>query len=240
MAAVVEKLNRPFAAQVAPDVPPLENGDRLTAREFMRRYEAMPPVKKAELIEGIVYMGSPVRIKQHAGPDGILQMWLGTYAARTPGTEHATNATSRLDVDDVPQPDALLRILSGCGGRSRVDDEGYLVGPPELAVEVCASSASLDLHAKFRAYRRAGIQEYLVWRTVEKQFDWFVLEEEDYRPNAPDAQSIVRSRVFPGLWLDVAALLAMDSAKVLDLLQRGLATAEHPAFIARLKETHKQ
>src|SRR5258708_21179146 len=87
---------------------PLENGDRLTGREFLRRYEAMPKVKKAELIEGIVYMGSPVRYTQHAKPDSLIQSWLGYFVARTPGTEGASNPTDRLDIDNVPQPDALL------------------------------------------------------------------------------------------------------------------------------------
>lgn len=223
-----------------PTVPPLESGDRLTAREFLRRYEAMPHIKKAELIEGIVYMGSPVRIEQHAGPDNLLHTWLGYYSARTPGTQAADNATSRLDVENVPQPDGLLRILSECGGRSQVNGEGYLIGAPELAAEVCASSASIDLHGKLAAYRRAGVLEYLVWRTVENKFDWLLLEEEEYRPNPPDAQGVIRSRVFPGLWLDLPALLSMDSAKVLDGLQLGLASPEHTAFVARLKEMGKR
>lgn len=216
-------------------MPRLENGDHLTAHEFLRRYEAMPQVKKAELIEGVVYMGSPVRLKQHAGPDGIIQTWLGYYAARTPGTEHATNATSRLDVENVPQPDALLRLLPKHGGRSTIDSAGYLAGPPELAAEICASSASVDLHDKFRAYRRARILEYLVWQTVEARFAWFQLEQDDYQPKRADAQGIIRSSVFPGLWLNENALLAQDSAKVMDTLELGLGSPEHGAFLARLR-----
>jgi len=234
MAGAMKKAVVPVPPQV-PAVPPLENGDRLTTGEFLRRYEAMPHIKKAELVEGVVYVGSPVRLEQHAKPDGIVQGWLSYYAARTPGTEHATNATDRLDIENAPQPNALLRILPECGGRSRVDEKGYLTGPPQLAAEVCASGASIDLHDKLRAYRRAGILEYLVWRTVEGQFDWFVLEQEDYRPNTPDTQGVIYSRVFPGLWMDLAALLAMDSGRVLDMLDRGLATPEHAAFVTRLK-----
>lgn len=222
-----------------PAVEPLENGDRLSAREFLRRFEAMPHVKKAELIEGIVYMGSPVRVTQHAEPDGLIQTWLGHYAARTPGTRFATNATDRLDVDNVPQPDALLRLLPECGGRSHVDAEGYLTGPAELVAEVAASSASLDWHDKLRVYRRAGVQEYLVWRTVEKQFDWLLLEDEEYRANSPDAQGLIHSRVFPGLSLDVAALLAMNTARVLDVLEASLRKPAHAAFVARLKDLGK-
>ena len=219
---------------------PLENGDRLTAREFLRRYEAMPHIKKAELIEGVVYMGSPVRIKQHARPDGIIQTWLGLFAVGTPGAENATNATSRLDVDNVPQPDGLLRILPECGGHSHVDEDGYLNGAPELAVEICASSASIDLRDKFAAYRRAGVLEYLVWRTEERRFDWFVLADEIYQANQPDASGVIRSRVFPGLWLDVNALLAMDAPKVMEILQAGLASPEHAAFVARLRTSNQR
>ncbi len=227
------------ASPVEPAGQPLENGDRLTAREFLRRYEAMPRVKKAELIEGIVYMGSPVRITQHAEPDNLVQTWLGTYAARTPGTKCASNATDRLDVDNVPQPDALLRLLPECGGRPHVDDEGYFVGPAELIVEVAASSASLDWHGKLLVYRRAGVLEYLVWRTMENKFDWLLLDDEDYRPNPPDAQGLMHSRTFPGLSLDVAALLALDAGRVLDTLEASLRTPAHEAFVGRLKAAGK-
>ena len=235
MAAAAESQTVASPHRRAPVLPPLENGDRLTAREFLRRYEAMPHLKKAELIEGIVYMGSPVRLTQHAGPDNLIQTWLGTYAIATPGSQSATNATSRLDVDNVPQPDGLLRLLAECGGRSRVDAEGYLNGPPELAVEVCASSASIDLRDKLSVYRRAGVLEYLVWRTEEHKFDWFALVEEEYMSNPPDADGITRGRVFPGLWLEVNALLAMNSPRVMEILKAGLAEPEHAAFVAKLR-----
>ncbi len=151
------------AASIAPSlhapVQPLETGDSLGAAEFLRRYEAMPEVKKAELIEGTVYMPSPVRLA-HSAPDSLIQGWLVTYAAQTPGTQAAGNSTVRLDPENVPQPDALLRILPECGGRTRLDEAGYLFGPPELIVEVAASSVAIDLHDKLRAYRRAGVREY--------------------------------------------------------------------------------
>jgi len=235
MATAVENHIVATPRRPAPAPPPLENGDRLTAREFLRRYEAMPHLKKAELIEGVVFLGSPVRYKQHAEPDGLMQTWLGSYSVETPGAESATHPTSRLDVDNVPQPDGLLRIQPECGGRSHVDDDGYLIGAPELAVEICASSASIDLRDKLAVYRRAGILEYLVWRTEERRFDWFVLAEEEYQPNPPDTGRIIRSRAFPGLWLDANALLAMDAPKVMDILRAGLASPEHSAFVAKLK-----
>src|SRR2546425_9070655 len=108
MPVAVQSPATPKGRPAESTIQPLESGDRLTSREFLRRYEAMPQVKKAELIEGIVYMGSPVRLTQHAKPDNLIQTWLGYYAGRTPGTECATNATDPLDVDNVPQPDALL------------------------------------------------------------------------------------------------------------------------------------
>jgi Uma2 family endonuclease len=214
-------------------VQPLESGDRLGAIEFLRRYEAMPEVKKAELIEGTVYMPSPVRLA-HAAPDTLIQTWLGTYAARTPGTQAAGNVTVRLDPENVPQPDALLRILPECGGQARVGAAGYLFGPPELIVEVAASSVAIDLHDKLRAHRRAGVREYLVWRTLDGQLDWFVLDQDDYRSNAPAAQGVVRSPHFPGLALAADALLDQDAAKVLDVLQIEMQTPAHAAFVAQL------
>ena len=225
------------ATNIAPSVQemiqPLENGDRLGAAEYLRRYEVMPDVKKAELIEGIVYLPFPVRLA-HGASDSLIQGWLGSYAARTPGTQTAGNVTVRLDPENVPQPDALLRILPECGGQTRLDSEGYLFGPPELIVEIAASSAAIDLHDKLRAYRRAGVREYLVWRTLEGQFDWFVLDRDEYRSNKQDSQGMLRSPHFPGLALAVEAALAHDSAKLLDTLQTNMQTPAHAAFVAQL------
>ena len=211
--------------------PPLENGAHLSAREFLR-----PEVKKAELINGIVYMGSPVRLDQHGEPDGLIQGWLCNYAVATPGVKHATNSTTRLSSDDVPQPDGLLRILPDCGGHARVDAKGYLQGAPELVVEVAASSASLDAREKLASYRRAGVREYLIWRTEDHAVDWWILEEDEYRPLPVAPDGVRRSRLFPGLWLDVGALLAGDGAKLMAKLQEGLASPEHAAFTAELQK----
>ena len=196
---------------------PLENGEFLHSREFLRRYEQMPQVKKAELIEGVVYMGSPVSVR-HSKPDALIQGWLVTYASRHPETEALTNATVILDAENTVQPDALLRRLPEHGGLSRVNEDGYLAGPPELIVEVAASSASIDLRDKRRAYCRNGVREYLVWLVAEARLEWFCLEEDEYRPQSPDAQGLFHSRGFPGLRLPVAPLLAGDIAKVLEAL----------------------
>lgn len=185
------------------------------SREFLRRYECMPQVKKAELIEGVVYMGSPVSVR-HAKPDGVIQLWLGTYASRHPETEALPNATVILDAENTVQPDALLRRLPEHGGLSRVNEDGYLAGPPELIVEVAASSASIDLRDKRRAYCRNGVREYLVWLVAEARLEWFCLEDDEYHPQLPDASGVLHSRIFPGLCLPVAPLLAGDTAKVLE------------------------
>jgi Uma2 family endonuclease len=214
-------------------IPPLENGDHLSAAEFLRRYEAMPDLKKAELIEGTVYVPPPVSL-EHAEPDTITQGWLLTYAAYTPGTRAATNVTIRLDAENVPQPDSSLRLLPECGGQSRPGPEGYLVGAPELIVEIAASSVAIDLHGKLRSYRRAGVREYLVWRTRENEFDWFIHEQDEYRRNQPDSHHLLHSPYFPGLVLDVRALLDRDAAKVLEVLQAAMQEPAHAAFVAQL------
>jgi Uma2 family endonuclease len=214
-------------------VPPLENGDRLTRPEFERRYKAMPHIKKAELIEGVVYVGSPVRYTQHGKPEADVQIWLGTYRIGTLGTGSGGNSTVRLDLDNEPQPDILLR--REVGGSSRIDADGYIEGAPELVVEIAASSASYDLHDKLRAYRRNGVQEYVVWRVLDRRIDWLVLREGEYRPLTPDEQGIIRSEVFPGLWLAVTALLSGDMATVMAALQQGLGSPEHAAFVAELQ-----
>ncbi|MEM1252115.1 MAG: Uma2 family endonuclease [Cyanobacteria bacterium P01_H01_bin.21] len=209
-------------------IPPLESGDRLTRPEFERRYQAMPQVKKAELVEGVVYMASPLRAKAHSKPHAHIMTWLGTYEAATPDVESLDNATVRLDADNETQPDALLRIEKG--GQSTISDDDYVEGAPELIVEIAASSASLDLGAKLHVYRRNQVQEYLVWRVYDGEFDWFQLQEGQYVQLDADEQDILRSKLFPDLWLDRTALLNGDLATVLKVLQQGLNSPEHKAL----------
>ena len=216
-------------------VPALENGDRLTRCEFERRYAARPDLKKAQLIEGTVYMPSPVSLA-HSGPHAMIQTVLLVYAASTPGVRGEDNATVRLDLDNEPQPDVLLRIEAEALGRSRVSGDDYLEGAPELVVEVAASSASIDLHDKLHAYRRNGVQEYIVWRTREQRIDWFELAAGEYRPLPVDDAGVIHSRVLPGLRLATAALLKEDLAGALAEVQKGVGTPEHKAFVARLAE----
>jgi Uma2 family endonuclease len=213
-------------------IPRLENGDRLSRDEFERRYAAMPECKKAELIEGIVYMTSAVR-REHSEPHFVLSGWLAAYALATPQVRGADNSTLRLDLDNEPQPDLLLRLLQEFGGTCRPTADGYLEGPPELAIEIAASSASYDLHQKLNAYRRNGVREYLVWRTLDNAVDWFVLRGGRYERLPPEADGVLRSEVFPGLWLDAQALLAGDLRQVRTILEHGLSSPAHAAFSKR-------
>ena len=215
-------------------LPLLENGDRLTRDEFERRYAAMPHLKKAELIEGVVYVPSPWRYRHHGASHAHLISWLGQYAAGTPGVAVSDNSTVRLDLDNEPQPDALLLIDPACGGQTRFSTDDYIEGSPELVAEVASSSVSYDLHAKLHVYRRNGVREYLVWRVLDQAIDWFVLRAGQYERLPVDANGWLRSEIFPGLWLDPAALVRGELATVLAIVQQGLGSPEHAAFVARL------
>jgi Uma2 family endonuclease len=215
-------------------VPPLEPGDRISRAEFERRYEAMPQLKKAELIEGVVYMPSPVRHRHHGHPHAWLIGWLIQYEAATPGVETGDNSTARLDLDNEPQPDGLLLIAPDRGGQARISVDDYIESAPELVVEVAASSASYDLNTKLTVYRRNGVREYLVFRVRDREVDWFVLRDGLFEPLRPTSDGILRSEVFPGLWLDVAALVRGDLPQVLAVVQQGVNTPEHAAFVAGL------
>ncbi|HEY1379682.1 MAG TPA: Uma2 family endonuclease [Gemmataceae bacterium] len=217
-------------------VPPLRNGDRLTAEEFERRYDAMPELKKAELIEGVVYVGSPVRAEDHGEPHADLIGWLAPYRIATPGVRAGDNATLRLAPRNRPQPDAYLRITPESGGQARVDDDGYIVGAVELTAEIAASSASYDLHDKLETYQRNGVREYVVWRVEDEAVDWFALRSARYERLTPGTDGILRSEVFPGLWLDPAALVHGDMARVDEVARLGLASPEHAAFVNQLRQ----
>jgi hypothetical protein len=211
----------------------LHNGDRMSREEFHRRYLAMRHVKKAELIEGVVHMSSPVRHKQHGKPHGRMITWLGMYAAHTPGVEGGANSSLLLDDKNELQPDSLLMISPDCGGQVRLDERGYLVTAPELVGEVSVSSVSYDLHDKLIVYKRHQVREYIVWRVADRAVDWFVLPDR-HDPLQPDERGILKSIVFPGLWLDVQALLADDMRRVLSVLHEGIGTPEHQGFVRRL------
>lgn len=218
-------------------VPPLENGDRLTRAQFERRYAAMPHLKKAELIEGVVYLAAALRLRNHGEPHGNLIIWLGNYKVATPGMILADNTTVRLDRDNEPQPDVALFLDPVVGGQVQISEDDYIEGAPELIAEVAASSTAYDLGDKKKAYRRNGVQEYIVWQMFENKLDWFVLQDDEYVLLAPDEDGILRSRIFPGLWLAVEALLMGEMPAVLAVLQQGLNSSEHQAFVQTLEDT---
>jgi Uma2 family endonuclease len=242
MPPVAEKTQRRFqlhrtrpTPERRPLPPLLENGDHLSRQEFERRYEAMPELKKAELLKGSVYMPSPVH-RSHSKAHAEIMAWLGQYWSLTPGIEVNDNGTVRLDEDNEVQPDAALRIVSQTAGTSTLSPDDYIEGPPELIVEIAGSSASFDLYEKRGVYQRSGVQEYLVWQLYEQRLDWWHLTEGAYTALEPDDQGVRQSRVFPGLSLAVADLLSGNLAGVLTALQHGVQTDAHAAFVQALEE----
>jgi len=151
---------------------PLHSGDRLTRAEFHRRYLASPASTRAELVEGVVYVSSPVS-PRHSEPHGRVVVWLGTYQIGHPGVQLHVDVTVVLDDANEVQPDACL--LREEPGGPRLNAEGNYQGAPQLVVEVAVSSASYDLHDKKEAYRRNGVREYVVWRVEDEAIDWFRL-----------------------------------------------------------------
>ncbi len=214
------------------DVPILHSGDQMDGETFLALYEQTPEGFKAELIEGTVFVASPVSYR-HSNSHAGVTTWLGYYWANTPGTVLHDDPTIRLGPRKVPQPDAALRIEGPLGGRSRHEGE-YIAGPPELVVEVAYSSRAIDLNRKFETYQSAGVGEYLVVVLHEARVAWWTLRDGRFEPLAPGSDGLFRSTVFPGLWLDPSALLRRDMARVIAVLTLGLDSPEHAAFVARL------
>jgi hypothetical protein len=231
-----ETTNPPVPTQPPEPVPPLRHGDRLTLAEFERRYDAMPDLKKAELIEGVVHMPSPVAFGHHSNPHFNLITWLGQYCTFTPGVMGGDNGTLRLDVENDHQPDAFLLVHPSHGGRARISPDDYVEGGPELVAEVAASSAAHDLNVKLPVYRRNGVQEYVAWRVFAQAIDWFVLRGSQYERLPLSPASLYQSEVLPGLWLDPAALVRGDLIRVAKVVQQGVASPEHAAFVQRLQQ----
>jgi hypothetical protein len=219
------------------DVPRLQNGDRLDRIEFERRYRATPDIRKAELIEGRVYVAPPISQLDHSGPHSKLNGLLMLYAVSTPGVDSGIEGSIRMDLDNMPQPDNFLYVQWGPTRTAKLDDDGYLSGAPEFIAEVAASSANYDLHEKLNAYRRNGVREYLVWRTYDNALDYFILTDGHYERLA-QTDGMYRSRVFPGLWFDIATTLRRDGPAMVRTLQLGLASPEHQVFVEHLAQ-HK-
>jgi hypothetical protein len=233
-------------SEAAPVVPPLQNGDHLTREEFHRRYEAMGENVRAELIEGIVYIGSsdampsPVSLDHHGTPHLDLGGWIMHYCMKTPGLLRGSDSSVFIDGINEPQPDVLLGIPKTAGGQTQVVQRGgekYVASAPELVAEVAASTRSIDLNAKQSAYQRNGVREYLVLLTEDQpEVRWMALAEGRFVEMDAE-EDLLKSKVFPGLWLDPAALLAGDLSKLIAALDRGCATEDHRAFAASTRPT---
>jgi Uma2 family endonuclease len=216
--------------ETATSIPPLTSGDSLTWEEFERRWDAAPEIKFAELIGGKVYMPPPLS-DFHGGMDVEAAYFLKHYAARTRHCRVSSNATIRV-LGDAPQPDLYLRIDESAGGKSRLVGK-YVHGAPELVLEVCLSSAAYDLHEKKDLYLQAGIPEFITILLHEQEVRWHRLEGDAY-VLLKEENGVIRSKEFPGLWLNTTALLKGDSAAMIATLESGLATDEHSRFVEEL------
>ena len=225
------------SAVTAPAVrrfPPLEAGDHLAQATFHERYKAAPSAFRAELIGGIVIVPSPLS-PGHGEYHALIMGWLTNYWIATPGTRVRDNATVILSNASEPQPDGVLIIDPACGGQTGFSEDGYAAGPPELIVEVASSSASIDLHTKRRDYEQAGVLEYIVVVLRQRVVRRFVLQEGTFQEKGPDEDGLLKSMVFPGLWLDITTLFQLDGLRVMDVLRQGVATSEHAAFVQQLQ-----
>jgi hypothetical protein len=219
--------------RIDPPIPPLRDGDRLSRDEFERRYDAMPDGRKAELLRGVVCLANPAR-RRHGRPHARLLYWLLAYEEVTPGVETAGDITVRLDFESEPQPDAVLCVEPALGGRTHTDPEDYIEGPPELVAEVSAGTLRRDLGVKLEIYRERGVLEYLVLRVGRREADWFHLAGASYERIEAGKDGILRSIVFPGLWLDPRALFDSDLRRLREVVQAGTSTPEHARFVERL------
>lgn len=213
-------------------LPPLTAGERLDQPTFHRRYAAMPEETWAELIGGVVHMPSPVR-SEHGDSDEMVAYWAGHYRRYTRGLKGGRNSTVILDELNECQPDGQIRIPRELGGRTRIED-GFIVGGPEMVIEISRSSRRVDLNEKKDVYEQAGVLEYVVFELDPDRVHWFLRRGDRFESLPPGPDGIYRSETFPGLWLDPAAFYAEDFDRLAEVLEQGLATPEHAAFVARL------
>ncbi len=225
MASIPTTMASPFDK----GVPALHSGDCLPRKEFHRRYAGYPDDVRFELIGGVVFMASPVR-RLHGMYHVELSALLKIYVAETPGTEAADNATVILDDENEPQPDLYLRLRAEFGGQSTTTEDDYVLGAPELVVEIAHSTVAIDLHAKKEMYQRAGVKEYLVLCIEEHELALFDLGHDAIVE--PNQDGILCSIVFPGLWLNSTAILAQDTPRSMDILRQSIASDEHGRFVS--------
>jgi Uma2 family endonuclease len=217
-------------------VPMLVNGDCLTQPEFHRRYEACPEDVKFELVGGIVYL-TPPNTYSHGSYQEELCFALGVYRRATSGVHLLPNVTIILGDQSEPQPDLTLLIDPDFGGQSHETEDEYVGGPPELIAEIAYSTRSIDMHQKKSDYRLAGVREYVVVCIEQRELHWFRFPRGSI---TADTQGTYKSRMFPGLWIDGQALLDLNSDRVLEVLQQGLASREHAAFVKRLQAAYRK
>jgi Uma2 family endonuclease len=132
------------------------------------------------------------------------------YTGLHPDCETANDSTWIIDKSSTVQPDCFLRYVQG---NSWLDEQSYLRGAPELVVEISASTVSMDSHQKKANYERAGVREYIVWRVIDKVIDIWRYDDQtkSFLAAPPNADRIWSSAVFPGLVLDLAAVMEMNS-----------------------------
>lgn len=237
-----ERITRRWTSSEANAVLELENGSRMDQKTFHALYLKTPEGFKAELIGGTVYvMSSPVTL-HHGKHHSRVVRWLCTYADDTPGTEIGDNTTNVLGEESEPQPDAFLVIEPEHGGQTTIDKDGYVIGGPELVAEVAYSTASIDLNRKRADYEKAGVKEYVVVLVREESVVWFAREGRGggFVEIQPGADGVIRSGVFPGLWMDPKGLFERPPRKLFTVLNKGLASPEHAAFVAELKARRKK
>ncbi|WP_161967183.1 Uma2 family endonuclease [Fimbriiglobus ruber] len=218
---------------------PFQNGDHMDQKTFHRLYLQTPEGFKAELIGGIVYLASPTKF-WHGEPHARAVHWLHTYKDQTEGLRVFDNATNILAEDSEPQPDVSLLINPECGGQTTFSDEGYVIGPAELVIEIALSSANIDLHAKKRDYEKAGVREYLVILVDSQSVAWFVRGKKGFTALKAGADGVYRSRVFPGLWLEVATMFEDSSRRMMEVLGKGLTSDEHATFVEKIAARAKK
>jgi Uma2 family endonuclease len=214
-------------------LPPLVAGQALDQPTFHERYAAMPPETRAELVGGVVYMPSPMRL-DHGDTGRMISGWLDRYQRFTPGLKGADAATVKLDSGGEPQPDDFLHIPAALGGQANVDADGYLTGAPELIAEIARSSRYYDLNAKKADYERAGVVEYVVITLDPNSVHWFIRRGGHFEELFPGPDGVYRSQVFPGLWLDARAIFAEDRERRDEVLEQGVKTPTHAEFVANL------
>ncbi len=217
---MTEQAHSTLQAESGLEVPRLRSGEKLTRREFERRYAATPDMH-AELINGEVFiMSSPV-FSAHAAAHAAIITWLGVYCAFHPTWRLYDNVSLRLDDQNEVQPDALLHHHNPQVGQvGWGNSNSYLEGIPHLIVEIAASSEPYDTHKKKDLYCRKGVAEYIVWQVQQQQIGWFFLQTGVYHSLQADKQGIIHSKTLPDLQLAVPALLAGDMAQVLKVVQQ--------------------